>query len=735
MTTANTETIIPTDPDSLHEFDTALRDLAHAAHVATEYRGSDGTMVTVSTRALAHTLHALGLTFSNTPASVQACLTTFVAQEAIRFLPRCVVSTVDGGHVSVRVIDGEAVRLWISPENPVSSDDVIIGQLQQLEDFTPPVAVDGTTYGQASFQIPPLGPGYYTLWAQSPGRGTVSAPLIVRPTQIDATGDFLSRPGSGLMAQLYSVRDRGAWGMGDAKTLETLAKTAAPLPYDFILTNPLHAAEPVPPVEDSPYLPTTRLFTNPIYIRPDEIEEVSGLAPAARQRLVNALALFAPLNESSEFIERNPIFERKLLSLWDIFNVPRSPQRQAAFQAFKSDQGASLEAFAQWCAQRAADWFQKETEGLEEATPVTTESLSEFYGWLQWVVEEQFAKAQEVMTSSGCRIGLMTDLAVGVHPGGFDAQHWEQYLAPAASVGAPPDGYNQMGQDWSQPPWHPWKLAEAGYTPWRALIRAALRNAGGVRIDHVLGLFRLWWIHREEPGIPSDPREGTYVYYDADAMLGVLAIEANRAHAVIVGEDLGTFDPETQTQLQNQGILGTSILWFEGEDGRPKPAEHYRSLCLASVGTHDLPPTAGYLAGEHIALRERLGVLKTDPAVEYRNDLGWQNQVLEMVRQAGFFNGSEADVVYADRPRNERPSSIEIVKGLYAFLAHSPAALTCTCLVDVTGDLRAQNQPGTTQDLYRNWCIPLCDSEGRPVLIEDLPKLDAWASEAFSSRP
>ena len=211
------------------------------------------------------------------------------------------------------------------------------------------------------------------------------------------------------------------------------------------------------------------------------------------------------------------------------------------------------------------------------------------------------------MARSGLDLGVMHDLAVGVHPGGADAWALQDFFAQQVTVGAPPDAFNQLGQDWMQPPWRPDRLAESGYAPFRAMVATVLRHAGGLRVDHVIGLFRLWWVPAGNP-----PVGGTYVYYDHEAMIGILALEAHRAGAVVVGEDLGVVQPSARDYLRERGILGTSVLWFEFEfdsDGRPLRPERWRELCLASVTTHDLPPTAGYLAGEHIRLRDSLGLL------------------------------------------------------------------------------------------------------------------------------
>lgn len=165
-------------------------------------------------------------------------------------------------------------------------------------------------------------------------------------------------------------------------------------------------------------------------------------------------------------------------------------------------------------------------------------------------------------------------------------------------MGAPPDDFNRNGQNWNQPPWRPDRLTELGYRPYREMLRSALRHAGGVRIDHILGLFRTWWVPEG-----SSPTEGAYVRYDHEAMIGILVLEAHRADAVVIGEDLGVFEGWVQEYLAERGVAGTSILWFEKDGDSPRAPETYRRLCLTSVTTHDLPPTSGYLAGEHVSIR------------------------------------------------------------------------------------------------------------------------------------
>jgi 4-alpha-glucanotransferase len=228
-----------------------------------------------------------------------------------------------------------------------------------------------------------------------------------------------------------------------------------------------------------------------------------------------------------------------------------------------------------------------------------------------------------------------------------------------------------------------------------------LRHAGGIRVDHIIGLFRLWWIPEGRP-----PSEGTYVRYDHEAMIGVLALEAHRAGAVVVGEDLGVVEPSAREYLASRGVLGTSILWFERDDrGRPLPAEKWREWCLASVTTHDLPPTAGYLTGQHVKLRDRLGLLTRPLADETAADEEERESWLAEVRSRGLLPEG-ADI--------ERT-----VEALHAYLTLTPSRLLCVSLADAVGDRRTQNQPGTT-DEYPNWRVPLSGPDGQLLFLEDV---------------
>jgi 4-alpha-glucanotransferase len=522
------------------------------------------------------------------------------------------------------------------------------------------------------------------------------------------------------MAQLYSVRSRASWGVGDFADLGDLACIAGGRGADFLLVNPVHAAEVTSPIEPSPYLPATRRFLAPLYVRPEDIREAAYLTASERARLDAVRQPVAASDTDAERIDRDASWTAKRAALERIFAVPRSPARKALLEAYVAREGQPLLDFALWCA--LEEHFDA-TLGAGEERPADAwditsplvgrlrEQLSariDFHVWLQWIVDEQLAAAQSAAKASGMRIGIMHDLAVGVHTRGSDAWSLRDMYASGITVGAPPDMYNQQGQNWNQPPWLPHALAESGYAPLRDMIRTLLRNAGALRIDHVIGFFRLWWI-------PAGLGEaaGTYVRYDHEAMIGVLALEAHRAGAVVIGEDLGNVEPWVRDYLSSRGILGTSILWFEYENDGFKPPEHYRRAVLATVNTHDLPPTAGYLAGEHVDLRARLGLL-TEPVEQARAEaVAERDAMLAILRERGLI-GADA-------------TEQQIVEALHVHLVASPSQLLGVALVDAVGERRVQNQPGTENE-YPNWRVPLADSTGTAVVLDDLAENERFRS-------
>lgn len=684
----------------------ALVELAEALGVATHYWSQDGVYVDVAASTLSAVTAALGADPTSTE-SIARSLTEITLRPWRRVLPPVFVM-IQGQQqrLPVHVLHGESVRVELRCEDGTAL------QLMQLDHWVDPREVDGQLIGEASFLLPidlPL--GWHVLTATTDTEST-QAPLVVTPQRLRVRALTECDRMWGFMVQLYSVQSRRSWSIGDitdARDLATWSSTS--LGADFLLLNPLHAASFISPMDPSPYLPSSRRFANPIYLRVEDIPEASYLKPKQYKR-IRQLAKKARALEG-DLIDRDAIWSLKRAALRQIHKVPLSPGRQASFDSYVAQQGAGLVDFATWSALAAAygarwsRWPKEYRDPQSMAVAHWRASHADqvrWHLWLQWLLDEQLASAQAAAKRSGMSIGIVHDLAVGVAHDGADAWSLQRVLAKDVAVGAPPDMYNQQGQNWAQPPWRPDALAEAAFVPYRDMLRTILRNAGGIRIDHVLGLFRMWWVPE---GHSAD--QGTYVRFDHEALIGILALEVERAGALVIGEDLGTVEPWVQDVLRDRGLLGTSILWFERDaNGQIIDPQHWRRDVLASVTVHDLPPTAGYLADEHVRLRHELGLLSGDVAGEMAKAENERNEWLALLRQRGYLGEQETHVD-------------DIVVALHRLLASTPARLLGVSLPDVVGDTRAQNQPGTHLE-YPNWRVPMTDATGAPVALEDLAR-------------
>jgi 4-alpha-glucanotransferase len=684
----------------------SLGELARRYGVAVEYEDWTGRHVDVPEATLVAVLAALGVP-ATTEAEREAALATHDRDYWSRALPPTIVARADtDSSFWVHVTHGDTVGLWIRLE-----DGSVRAGMRQLENHTPPYDLGDRLVGEATFELPgDLPMGYHRLYIQA-GSTESSTPLIVVPSKLELPPRLGGKRTGGLAAQLYSVQSERSWGVGDLTDLADLAVwSGARYGAGYILVNPLHAAAPNAPMEPSPYLPTSRRYVNPIYLRPEAIPEFAEVRQRGRIRRTRvALQQGA---RRADLIDRDAAWDVKREVLENVYRVKRSAGRQLAYEAYREREGRSLDDFAIWCAlaeRHGPDWHRWPKKFASPARPAVADFAAkhaetvDFHRWLQWQLDDQLATAQSTAVRAGMELGIMHDLAVGVDPNGADAWAMQDVLALGVTAGAPPDEFNQLGQDWSQPPWRPDQLVDQGYQPFRAMVNAILRHASGIRVDHIIGLFRLWWIPKG-----AAPTEGTYVRYDHEAMIGILALEAHRAEAVVVGEDLGTVEPWVRDYLSRRGLLGTSILWFELDrdgDGGPLQAQRWREYCLSSVTTHDLPPTAGYLAGEHVRLRDELGLLTRPVEEELADDRAEQAAWVAELRRAGLLG--------------EKPGVDETVLALYRYLGRTPSRLLGLSLADAVGEMRTQNQPGTS-DEYPNWRIPLGGPDGRRLLLEEV---------------
>lgn len=575
--------------------------------------------------------------------------------------------------------------------------------------------------------------GYHTLRVNAgPLHG--EARLICAPARVPLPPAVAEKQRWGWMAQMYSIRSAESWGVGDYGDLKLLLTDAAEKSHaDFMLINPIHATAPVEPLEPSPYLPESRRFMNVTYIRPQDIEEYAGLDEAALAEVERLHAEVAPANDNADELDINSAWWHKRQALQLVFKVPRSAERQASFEAFKEAAGPDLRAFAAWSvafqvwgAPWEGTWFAETNRDSPEVAELLHDhaDMVDFECWLQWIADEQVTAAQTAARESGMALGLMQDMAVGVHSLGADVW-WnpERFAVGSVTVGCPPDFYNQQGQDWGQPPFNPNYLAKTGYGVYREMVHNMFSHAGAVRIDHVLGLFRLWWIPQGEGA-----RGGAYVTYDYEAMIAILTIEASRVNGLVVGEDLGTVPDYVRTVLAEHGLLGCTVEWFARVDDSPNagdpyadPAD-YRKYALASVTTHDLPPTAGYLQFEHVKLREELNLL-TGPVEEFQASATAE-------RQAMLDRLVESELITPEIAADVDDHIQEIVEAMHKMLLHSPSVLLQAALVDGVGETRAQNQPGTSSE-YCNWRVPLAGPDHKAVHTDevfDLPRVKSLSA-------
>lgn len=694
--------------------------LANDWGIATSYIDQLGTYVEIEDEVLVTVLKALGIDASSDGA-IEAALDAYARARAdqlvqptiVKFLgtdsriPLRTHTDTPGLHITLE--DGTDGTEFAMVSPAAKDGDVVVHDLTFRDDM-------------------PI--GYHTLTV-SDGARTASARVLCAPARIPVPQAVQDKQRWGWMAQMYSVRSPESWGVGDYGDLRRLAVDAATKSgADFMLINPIHATAPITPLEPSPYLPESRRFLNVTYIRPQDIPEFQDASDEQRAPIEQLHDTVAPLNTDPKPMDIDAAWDAKRKALRLIFEMGRPPERQAQFDAFRAEAGDDLRAFALWSVafqvwgapwEDGDGWFANYNRTSPEVAALERDhaDLYEFECWLQWIAAQQVSEAQQAAKDAGMALGLMQDMAVGVHTYGSDVW-WspERFAVGTVTVGCPPDFYNQQGQDWGQPPFNPVYMDATGYEVYRDMVHNMFTRAGAIRIDHVLGMFRLWWIPQGKGA-----RGGAYVRYDHEAMLAILSIEATRADGMVIGEDLGTVPDYVRQVLADHGVLGTTVEWFARVDDSPNAGdpyaspETYRKYSLASVTTHDLPPTAGYLKFEHVKLREELGLLG-EPVESFQRSADAERQaMLDLLVSGGWLPQEAADDVDGHIQ--------EIVEAMHAMLKDAPSLLLQAALVDGTGECRSQNQPGTSTE-YPNWRIPLTDEHGKVVPtgeVFDLPRV------------
>ncbi|MEO8536172.1 MAG: 4-alpha-glucanotransferase [Betaproteobacteria bacterium] len=570
--------------------------------------------------------------------------------------------------------------------------------------------------------------GYHalTLFAgdEVVARGTlaVAPPRCYRPAAIREGGRAW-----GVVVQLYGVRSNRNWGIGDFTDLAALAGQCGAEGADIVGVNPLHALFPHNPSHASPYSPSSRLFLNPMYV---DVEAIPEFAACERARdHVASPGFQATLDalRAAPLVDYPGVARAKLhvMSMLHVHarrtNDDAARARASHFAEFKVSRGDALqrqalfEALQAHCFEAnpgAWGWPAWPPEYCDPDGPAvrafaaTHAEQIDFYAWVHWQAESQRAGVAARASASGMAVGLYADLAVSVDRGGADAWNRQALYAHGASVGAPPDPFNQEGQDWGLPPMIPRRLVDAAYAPFIDMLRANMRDAGALRIDHVMGLLRLYWVP-----FGASAKDGAYVRYPLDALAGLLALESHRHRCAVIGEDLGTVPDEVRRALSDNDVLSYRVLLFEREAADAfKPPSRYPEAAMAVASTHDLPTLRGWWEGHDIALRARCGQLGAHADLDAHMALrvADRGRLLGALDRAHLLPG---DVSVA--PQDVPTLTPALATAVHVYLARTPSALVVVQPEDALGVRDQANLPGTV-DSQPNWRRKL------PVL------LDAW---------
>jgi 4-alpha-glucanotransferase len=683
------------DRDSI---DSALDQLARRYGISNHFENAYGNTVAVSPETVALLLQSMGVQVQN-PAEAQAMLDQLSEQDAARVLPETVVVVPVNGQCHVKVTSHHAPSplVW---QLTLEGGEVVDGSFHWQEASTTPH--DGGI--DLPFSDLPL--GYHRL--RLPQLSS-EAHLIVSPGKCwlpeDVEGGYW-----GIAVQLNLIRSATNWGIGDFSDLAAFIDLAAAHGCDLVGLNPLHQMFLDDPEAASPYSPATRLFLNPIYIDVPAIPEWKQSPAAQSMFATSAFQERLEACRAAPLVQYADVTSLKITALrhvYDTFINDAAQDRLDAFAAFRDDGGASLaraslfqvlrQHFSQssphlaywrrWPADLQAAGSQAQREFADQHR-----AEIEFQNWLQFIADEQLQMASNAARDKGMAVGLYRDLAVGC-----DAAGAETWANPAAFlernlVGAPPDIFNPAGQNWGLPPFDPVALTREGYRSFAELIRANMSHAGGLRIDHVMGLRRLFCI-------PEGKRasEGAYVNFPLDDLIGVLALESQRQQCLVVGEDLGTVPYGFREQMANANVLSYRVLFFEQDfsTGDFLPPQAYPHLSIASTGSHDLPTLLAWWNGHDLVIKERLALFETAEEIQSQQERRNRERlnILSAFASAGLIE------------QNVEPSSLSdqhFAHYAHRYLAMTKSLLLATQLDDITGENDPVNVPGTSTE-HPNW--------------------------------
>ena len=675
--------------------------LARSLSIELEYTNASGKRIVVSPSAIRGILAAMGHSVCDDVEATEL-LKRLEEISTLRELPPVLVVRQEQQPIKILINSkpgGLSKRWKVFREDQKIAEEGFLDELGQLRSEE---HVTKGTAGQKRLELSVILPcGYHRLELDNGS----SMPLIVVPSKCWLGTIEGDKKTWGLAIQLYLLRSARNWGMGDFSDLCTLVAFASREGASLVGLNPLHALFVDDPEHASPYAPASRLYLNILNIDPTSIPEFAVSEKAKSLFASSQFAVRVDSARASKMVNYQNVADLKLRMLKLIYSDFRrfaSQDRWDALKAFIRDRGTSLSGFCTFQAIRREltlrgldpnDWEQWPKELRQPHSP----SIEGFYDdhrdevdfliWSQWIADNQLHEAASRAESNKMAIGLYRDLAVGSSAAGAERWSNPDVVVAKAHAGAPPDILNPAGQDWGLPPFNPVRLREEGYASFVELVRANMRHAGALRIDHVVGLRHLYWIAEG-----MHPSQGAYVTYPFDDLAGILALESWRNRCLVVGEDLGTLPAGFRDQLAKRGILSSRVLYFEQDDkGKFLPPQDCPALSLASIGTHDLPTLDGWWSENDIDIRERNDLYPEirEARKQRRQRLKEKRQLLVVLRQAGLDPGDGTD-------------STRLAVATHKFLARSGAGIVMAALDDLIGETTQVNVP-TTTDEYPNW--------------------------------
>lgn len=682
--------------------DDDLRELARSAGLAETWTDAQGIPQQVSIESLRRILGALGLPTA-TPGDIEASRRKLGPPKTLPPL----VTMRAGSRLTLPGRAGGAARGQLTCED----GSVVSLRFSRRGDRLVGPALDRVGYHQLEFG----------------DRRTVVAVAPPRCVTIEDRAE--GRRLWGVSAQIYSLRRAGDGGIGDATAVRALAEGAARHGADAIALSPVHSLFAGDPGRYGPYSPSSRLFFNPLFADP---EIVFGPERVARHRREERALELASLVDWRPAADAKFGLLRRLFEDFESRDVPAGTAPAISFADFVRESGDRLQGHAlfealhgKWLGAGPArgdwrDWPPAFRQGLTKpddpdmaAFLAAEGSTVRFHQFLQWLASCSFDAAQAAAVGAGMKIGLISDLAIGMDRAGSHAWSRQGDLLLGLNIGAPPDGFNRAGQDWGLSGFSPRALEETGFEPFLATVRAAMRHAGGVRIDHVMGLQRLWLVPEG-----ASAADGAYLDYPLDDLLRLLALESHRHGAVVIGEDLGTVPRGFRRRLSQAGIAGMDVMWFERNRGSFRAPARWRRDAVSMTTTHDLPTVAGWWRGSDLEVRGALGLVAAGEREDRQCD---RRRLWRAFTAAGTAEGAA--------PAPDVPSPV--VDAALGFVASSPAPLMLAPLEDLLGLAEQPNLPGTI-DEHPNWRRRLAPPA---ATLFDEPAVARRAASIVARRP